>query len=31
MPGYTEFVDEFTLKGGFEYRSVLVPENPRRP
>ncbi len=29
MPGYTEFVDEFTLKGGFEYRSVLVPENSR--
>jgi hypothetical protein len=30
MPGYSEFVDEFTLKGGFEYRSVLVPEIPRR-
>jgi hypothetical protein len=24
MPGYREFVDEFTLKAGFEYRSVLV-------
>jgi hypothetical protein len=29
MPGYSEFVDEFTLKDGFEYRSVLVPESPR--
>jgi hypothetical protein len=24
MPGYMEFVDEFTLKSGFEYRSVLI-------
>jgi TIR domain len=24
MPGYRDFVDEFTLKDGFEYRSVLV-------
>ncbi|MGH9308608.1 MAG: hypothetical protein ACRD1U_04495, partial [Vicinamibacterales bacterium] len=24
MPGYVDFVDEFTLKGGFEYRSVLI-------
>ncbi len=23
-PGYMEFVDEFTLKSGFEYRSVLI-------
>jgi hypothetical protein len=30
MPGYSEFVDEFTLKEGFEYRSVLVPESARR-
>jgi hypothetical protein len=25
MPGYSKWVDEFTLRGGFEYRSVLLP------